>query len=237
MADPAQGTPPGGPAPPPVAGNGHANPPGNPPPAVSAGALAPPFGGLKGGRTRKDGLVPGSPEALEADRKKDAARKRKQRAADPPPLPSAGPGAPAGVPAAPGGVAPVPGLAPDAPIPWDPQALTPLFEQLVPTLEDLSVQQIAGKAQEAKLPAELVKEIEHDAKWSDLAKKGLIMSGPKVSAKWLNKFGVPSGSQDEIILVTSVGAILATHNKLLKRLNELIAAANPPSTKPPEKKP
>lgn len=39
------------------------------------------YGGLRGGRKRKDGLIPGSPQAAEADRAKDAERKRRARAA------------------------------------------------------------------------------------------------------------------------------------------------------------
>jgi len=69
-----------------------AGPPALIPPAPGAKVTAPLFGGYRGGRKRKDGLVPGSPEALAADREKDRLRKERQReregaAAEPPPLP------------------------------------------------------------------------------------------------------------------------------------------------------
>jgi hypothetical protein len=63
------------------------------PPAKNSSA--PLFGGHKGGgKKRLDGLVAGSPEAVEADRKKDAERKRlaraeKRNSETPPPLPPA----------------------------------------------------------------------------------------------------------------------------------------------------
>src|SRR5258707_9089158 len=108
--------PPGGPgsaAAQPVASGSAGNKPAAPPTAVSAAASAPLFGGNRGGKKRLDGLAPGSPEAIEADRKKDAERKRTrreavQRVAEPPPLPSAGAPAPGA------NLAPGSGQSPDA---------------------------------------------------------------------------------------------------------------------------
>ena len=58
----------------------------------AAKVTAPLFGGFRGGRKRKDGLAPGSPEAIEADREKDRVRKERQRSrqVEPPALPAAG---------------------------------------------------------------------------------------------------------------------------------------------------
>ncbi len=92
------------------AGNGTVSKPAAAGPAVAAGSQSsaavgqpvapvskPPalFGGHKGGgKKRADGLIAGSPEAIAADKAKDAERKRLDRAAKkaaalPPPLPSA----------------------------------------------------------------------------------------------------------------------------------------------------
>ena len=58
----------------------------------AAAVTAPLFGGFRGGRKRKDGLAPGSSEAIEADREKDRLRKERQRSrsVEPPALPAAG---------------------------------------------------------------------------------------------------------------------------------------------------
>ncbi len=142
-----------------------AGPPALIPPAPGAKVTAPLFGGYRGGRKRKDGLVPGSPEALAADREKDRLRKERQReregaAAEPPPLP----GVAGAAPPPPGAVDPGAASGEPQSLPWESKLLEPLFAQLLPSLESLSVNQIAGKAAKAKLPGALVTEIERDAR-------------------------------------------------------------------------
>src|SRR5439155_22316338 len=56
--------------------------------ADSAVATVPRFGGLRGGKPRTDGLIPGSPEAAAADRERDARRKRQRRDTVKPPEPA-----------------------------------------------------------------------------------------------------------------------------------------------------
>src|SRR5436309_8856098 len=139
------------------------------PRADSAVATVPRFGGLRGGKPRTDGLVPGSAEAAAADRERDARRKRERRdkvkAPEPAPLPSiTSPVAnPVATPVA--GEAAQPGAVPVSFVPWDAQTLKPLFDQLIPTVEDLHVDHLTGMAEEAKLPGEIVKEIGRDARW------------------------------------------------------------------------
>jgi len=197
-----------------------------------AGETAPLFGGFRGGRKRKDGLAPGSPEALAADREKDRLRKERQRdrqrGPDPAPLPSVA-GAPA---AAPGALGADPGLEGAPVLPWEAKMLEPLFEQLLPAVEELSVNQIASRATKARLPVEMVREIETDAKWSTPAKKALEIAGPQVAAKWLNKTGISAENQPEVVLGTAVASILAGHVLLLRRLDKLIAVANAPTARP-----
>jgi len=186
------------------------------------------FGGLRGGRPRTDGLVPGSPEAIAADRERDRVRKQNKRdaagkIAEPPPLPSAttavvhAPQTPvAGEDAKPVG-------APVSFVPWDHQTLKPLFDQLLPTIEDLNVQQLTSRAEKAKLPAEVVKEIGKDARWNSTSRKAVEIAAPQVAAKWLNKAGISAENQPEIVLGTAVVCIVTAQVKLLGRLDKLIA--------------
>ena len=206
---------------------------GTPAAAPTAKSAAPKFGGLRGGRKRDDGLIPGSKEAAEADRKADAQRKRDQRAAlrqaDPPPLPAAG--GPAQAPA--GDLAAVPGAQGPPPVPWDPAMLAPLFLQLIPTAEKLTVRQITDRCAKAHLPGEIIEDIKKDAAWNPVAKKAIEVSAPAVAAKWLNKSGVSSEHQHEVILVTAVSSILAGHVMILRRLDELVKKTNPPGPAKP----
>jgi len=207
---------------------------GLPPPTAAASPAASTtaslFGGLRGGRPRNDGLVPGSPQAIAADREKDRLRKQRQRdreaaAREPAALPSAVAGAPV---ATPGAVPVDPGLQGPAPIPWDAEMLKPLFEQLLPAAESLSVEQITNRAVKARLPADIIEEIETEAKWSKPAKKALEMAGPQATAKWLNRLGISSENQAELVCGTALASILAGHALLLRRLNKLIELANVP---------
>ena len=208
-----------------------------PAPGGSAKDTAPRFGGLRGGRKRADGLVPGSPEAVEADRKKDADRKKKQRAQEPSPLPSINRPTNEGAPSAPGdGLGTLPGAQGAAFVPWAPDTLKPVFEQLLPAIEQVTVHQVTVRAAKARLPGEIVKEFGADAKWSGPARKALELSAPQLSAKWLNKLGVSADNQPEIVFATAVTSILASHVLLLRRLDKLIAVANVP-VKAPEAKP
>jgi len=201
------------------------------PASPAAAATAPLFGGLRGGRPRKDGLIPGSPQAIAADREKDRLRKQRQRDAEfAAREPAALPGAVAGQPVATPGAVPVDaGVQGPTPVPWDAQMLAPLFEQLLPAVENLSVEQITSRAAKARLPAEIVKEIEGEAKWSKPAKKALEVAGPQATAKWLNRLGISSENQAELVCGTALASILAGHALLLRRLNKLIEVANTPA--------
>lgn len=205
----------------PVAGVSPANAPATPAVTPSAKETAPKFGGLRGGKKREDGLVPGSEKAIQADKEADAKRKRDERAAkreaDPAALPAAG----AGVGANAGGQA----------MPWDAGMLKPLFDQIIPTAERLSIKQITSLAEKAKLPGEIIHEIEKDAAWNECAKTALQISAPQVAAKWLNKSGVSAEHQPEVVLGTAVASIIGGQFLLIRRMKELIAAANPPPTK------
>lgn len=205
-------------------------------PLVPAVSSMPLFGGFRGGRKRKDGLKPGSPEAIQADRNKDAKRKRDERAAlsaaaQPSPLPAAvvnltsppavGPG-----PAPVGALAPGPGVEMSAFVPWDGKALLPVFEQAIPLAEELALRAVVKKARSARLPEKVLDEIEKDSAWPMRSKKLLEESSAQLAAKYLNKGGISAEYQPEIVFGVALCAVVAGHAKVLRRLDKLIAAAN-----------
>ena len=109
---------------------------------------------------------------------------------------------------------------------WDPATLKPLFDQLIPTVEQVTVHQITTRAAKARLPGALIHAIEDSAKWSAPAKKAIELAGPQVAAKYLNKAGISAENQPELVLATAVASILASHVLLIRRLDKLIVAAN-----------
>ena len=218
---------------------GAASPP-NASPGVGAPQSVPQFGGNPTGRRRKDGFISGSPDAIAADRKKaneyQNRWRSKRRALDPPALPAKLDGSVGQVPTPADGVASVPGAplaAPGAPIPWDPETLRPIFEQLVPACEQLDVQTITRLAAEADLPKEVLKEVEKDARWTPPTKTALLLSAPQVAAKWLNKSGISSENQGEVVLGMAIASIVASHVLLVKKLERMIADKNPPKEAAP----
>lgn len=207
----------------------------------SASQSAPLFGGLRGGRKRLDGLVPGSPEAIEADKKKERERKAKYRAQlkieDPPALPSALPvveGAPQTV-GLPQGA--VPAVVVSGAVPWVASKLGPLFRRLISTAEKVLSYQITSRARKASLPSGLVKEIEIEAKWSDMSKEALQEALPELAAKYLNKTGISAEYQPEIVAAIAVSDIAMGHLQILQRLDRLIELQSPAQPKTTETKP
>jgi hypothetical protein len=183
----------------------------------------PRFGGLRGGKPRKDGLVPGSTEAAAADRDRDRRRKEAERkVAEPAPLPSqtAAVASPVATPVA--GAVGQPGVAPVSFVPWDAQTLKPLFDQLIPTVEDLHVDHLTGMAEQAKCSAELVKEIGKDARWPGPSRKAIEIAAPQVAAKWLNKSGISAENQPEVVLGTAIVSIAIAHRQLALKLKKLL---------------
>ncbi len=219
----------------------------NPAAGPSAAQSVPRFGGLRSGRPRKDGLVPGSPAALAADREKERVRKNAYRARtrveDPPALPAAGarlvgapPTAPAGPPGS--GLAPL-GADGAAPVPWDAATLKPLFEQLLPSVEQMTITRLTGRAAKGGLPGDVLKAIEDDARWSQPTKTALLLSGPQVTAKWLNKSGLSAENQPEVVFTTAVCSLVVSQMLLGAKLDKLIAETKkaPEPAKPEPAKP
>jgi len=203
---------------------------GKPPIGIPAAASVPAFGGNRGGKPRDDGLVPGSREALAADKEKDAKRKRDARAAErvvkPPPLPSApangnGPVAPAinGAGALPGAA---PGVQSDA-VPWDPAALRPLLEELIDGSEQSRVQKRQERAKAVGLPDRIVKELASGATYPAAAKRALALSGSNGTAKLMNSLGISGKYSDVAIAATALTAIIVSNKRSDAKFEELIA--------------
>ena len=194
------------------------------------------FGGNVGRKSRADGLKPGSPEAVAADRTRETERKRAQRATQrattpPPPLPPS-PSAPS--PTA-DSLAPAPGVvAADfggagVPVPWQADSLKPLFEQLIEAAEESRVSSFLGKCKEAGLLGKLLKEIEADARFPKAAKLLLCRSLPRLAAKWLNMSGISAEYEDEVECVSAMILIVSNDRKLSARLDQVIAEIKKPA--------
>lgn len=124
-------------------------------------------------------------------------------------------------------------------VPWTGDELAEAAELLTDISEYGSILHFRKKCQQANIPPEIIRQMESDVRWNAKAKAGLQRSGSRVTAKWLNKWGVPGGFGDELGLVIALGKIGKDYLSVTRRLDELIAvqtkAAAPPA-KPGEKK-
>lgn len=220
----------GAPPPSPVAAIAASGTPANVAAPTPTAALATQYGGLRGARVRKDGLLPGTEEARQADLAKDRERKRLQReAVAPPPLPSMAPPPGRSQPPPPDSLGVDPGAAVGpAPLAWQPDDLNDIAGELIEAAEEARVVKYVEKARAAKIPEAVVKEIARDARLPAMSKKGLQLSSPRVGAKWLNKIGVDAAHKDEVILAGCLTAILAQGRQLDRRLEQLIQSAKAP---------
>ena len=109
-----------------------------------------------------------------------------------------------------------------------------MADRLVEVVEALRGRRISKQARLANLPDETVEEIERTIAWDHGLKKLLSESSAEVCAKYLNKAGISAEYQPEITLAGALLAAIHSDNKVMKRLDKLIAAANPlaPAKKP-----
>lgn len=196
------GTPSGAPTPPGAPKPVASGPAPTPPPGLPASRPAIPavarHGGLAGGRPRLDGLVPGSPEALEADRRKSTARQQEYRDKKrrenppslPPSLPATGAGAPSQGQAQAGTQGGDPASALAEILAWVPEDFQEIVSELIGTIEQARVAKKNGLALESKLPPKMVKMIDDDARWDEATKKTLAIMLPKLIAKYANMTGI-----------------------------------------------
>lgn len=196
------------------------------PPGSPAALSVAPFGGNRGGKKRTDGLVPGSPEAEKADRDKDAERKRLARAASPPALPSPvssvanpGPASTPGATALPG--SPAPGQS--VPVPWDPNTLKPLLEQIIDGAEKARVAKRRAQAVAVGMPGPVVEESASLATFPGSAKTGLAVSGANGVAQIMNSLKISGKFQDPSIAVLSIASIVVSMQQSDAKFEEMIA--------------
>ena len=218
--------------------------PASPPPLEKSTVI--PFGGNRGGRKRKDGLVPGSPEAREADLKRDRDRKNeaneaKRQAPRPAALPSAtvagsqDKSSPQGQDAqTPGpGVAGVPGVDLGA---WTAPEAQPIVTHALPVLEHLRIARRVNKLREAKLPANIIAQVRSDSAWPETVKATLQSSLPGSLSKFLNFAGVPKIFKDELASLPAVALLIQHESDVDARLDRLLEAHKAATEPKPEAK-
>jgi hypothetical protein len=214
---------------------------------IPVAAPAPPaaFGGNPTGRTRKDGLKPGSPEAIEADKKYNRERMAAKRATEkstalPPALP-ASTAATSAVLSSPGqtSIPVVDGAQDVAPMDWLPDD----FKQVAPdTLDLLEQWRIADKvslAEEGKLSGPVIKQIEKDAAFPATAKRSLQSSSPAALAKLFNALHVPIALKSYITTCPTLLYLMVRDMQQRSEIRKLILSEAERSRTPeaPEKKP
>ncbi len=209
--------------------------------SASAAGSVPLFGGHRGGgKKRADGLPAGSPEALAADRKKNAERMAEKRAAQktaalPAPLPSATaggmpPASPAGDSpgALAGGASPLPAAAggPVVPfVPWTQRLLEKPARLLTRILDRIRQADIFKRLDKVNLPVAVKDEIKKDAEWKDSAKEDFAASLADCAAIELNKRAVNAQNAHWINLGMSAGELALAHFALCDRIDKLAIAA------------
>ena len=188
-----------------------------------------PFGGNVGRKTRSDGLKPGSPEAIAADRVADAKRKREEReakrlAVPPPPLPAGAPPVVESMAAAPVSADGfVGGVAVDPVLDWTPDDFRQVSVDLVELAEAWRVDSHTKRAAEGKLPAPLVKEIAGSAAFPPGSKKSLSTSSPVTLAKMFNALKVPLAVKPIITTAPALVYIVVRDLQTSARIEKLIA--------------
>lgn len=206
----------------------------------NAGAAVIEKGGNKGGRPRDDGLVPGSAEAIEADRRKEAERSKRRRddakavrqqSGDFKPLPPVVTSAP-GAPVAPA-LALGSGMAVALPA-WTPedfQSLTPLTIDL---LEEMFIESEVSLAEEGKLAKPTVDQIAKDAAFPAKAKQSLQSSSPEFFAKVFNALHIPIAMKPYISTGPTAIFLVVRHYQHKASIRQLIEAEAKRNGVPPQ---
>ena len=207
---------------------------------VAAPASPAAFGGNPTGRTRKDGLKPGSLEALEADKKRNAERMATKRAAEksaaqPPALPANTAGTSAVL--SDSGAKTIPvvdGFLEPAGIDW----LAEDFKQVAPdTLDLLEQWRVADKvslAEEGKLSGAVVRQIEKDAAFPAPAKRSLQSSSPAALAKLFNTLRVPVALKSYITTCPTLLYLIVRDMQQRSEIRKLIQSEAERASKPEE---
>jgi hypothetical protein len=119
------------------------------------------------------------------------------------------------------------------PVPWQPETLTGLVDELIEAAEENRVGNYLAKCAEAGLTPKLTKEIENDARFPKMSKALLKASIPRLAAKWLNRTGLSAEYQDELSVLTAVILIVKQGSALNTRFEELIVELKKSKTAAP----
>lgn len=194
-------------------------------------------GGQPGGRPTVDGTVPGSPEYIEARRKRDAERKKAARAVAtslerPAALPTVLPNVSGAAPAL--GVSPGSGdvllVTPKAP--WTSAMLEPATRQIVNFWEEADITNLEKKSIAANLPEPVRKDLLVDAHFPAEAKAGVVEGSAELLAEGLNYVGIDSKYNKLVGGLTSLALIAKHKSDTNKRLDELIELQKQALAKP-----
>ena len=188
------------------------------------------FGGNPTGRTRNDGLKSGSPEALEADRKKNAERMRLARekvAAEklPAVLPSAAPGT------ASEGATKIPvldGLADVASVGWTAEDFKQVAPSTIELIEQWRVSAAIDLAETGKLTGAVVKKIASDAAFPAPAKRSLCDTSPAALAKLFNTLNVPVAMKAYITTCPTILFLIVRDFQNRSEIRKLIEMSREP---------
>lgn len=211
--------------------------PGSTGPVTAAGSV-PLFGGHRGGgKQRADGLLAGSEEAREADKKKDRERKaseyaRKRTAALPPVLPAAGGLAVSPPVGAAGAVVdggmPLPAVAAVAGpvVAWKVDFLEKPARLLMRIIDRFRQMDIFRRLDKSNLPPAVKDEIKADAAWKEEARNDFAGALAQCATVELNRRAVGAQNAHWINLTLSSGELALAHFTLCDRIDKLVLAAS-----------
>ncbi len=207
---------------------------------IAAPAAPAAFGGNPTGRTRKDGLKPGSTEAAEADRKRNAERMASKRAAEksaalPPPLPASTTGTSAVL--SDSGSTKIPvtdGVTEPAGVDWTDADFKQVAPDTIDLLEQWRVADKISLAEEGKLSGVVVRQIEKDAAFPAPAKRSLQSSCPAALAKLFNALRVPVALKSYITTCPTLLYLIVRDMQQRSEIRKLIQSEAERASKPPE---
>lgn len=210
-----------------------------PPPALPAGDVTASqrevarLNGLKGGRPRKDGLVPGSAEADAADKEKARARMARLRGerqtilSTVAPLPAATtpePGtSPSGATSTQTIAVDFAGQPPLAPLGWTPTDLQPVVENTLAVGEEWDYADNKKIIAPLELDAAAQSRVLQPTRWPQAAKTGLMQGGAQSLAQLFNAIGVPVGVKNHLLAIPAAARLWDHITASKKELRLLVA--------------
>lgn len=102
----------------------------------------------------------------------------------------------------------------------------------------MTVARLTSKAAKARLPADVLKKVEADARWNPMQKTALVTTGPQVLADAMNEAGISGKFQPLTVFALTVASIVFSQQSKAAELERLITDYTGEKPKPEsEKKP